>query len=78
MWNITSSLDVREFAGMKPRIKELIVAKDLKQKDVAKELGVSAQQLSNWVKGVSYPRFETAFKLAKLLGCKVDDLYKGE
>lgn len=63
---------------MKPRIKELIVAKDLKQKNVAKELGVTPQQLSNWVKGVSYPRFETAYKLAKLLDCKLDDLYKEE
>ncbi|TYS91884.1 helix-turn-helix transcriptional regulator [Rossellomorea aquimaris] len=63
---------------MKPRIKELIVARDLKQKDVAMELGVTPQQLSNWVKGVSYPRMKQAFKLAKFLECKVDDLYVGD
>jgi putative transcriptional regulator len=73
--NINNSLDIREFVGMKPQIKKLIVAKGMKQKDVAKEIGVSSQQLSNWINGVSYPRFEAAYRLAKVLGCKLDDLY---
>lgn len=63
---------------MKPQIKKLIVEKGMKQKDVAKEIGVSSQQLSNWVTGESYPRMKQAFKLAEFLGCKVDDLYRNE
>ena len=60
---------------MKSQIKQIIVNKGLKQKDVAELIGVTSQQLSNWINGSSYPRLEKAFELAKLLDVKVDDLY---
>jgi DNA-binding XRE family transcriptional regulator len=41
-----------------------------------KELDVSANTLSNWSTGKSIPSLEKAFKLADLLGVKVDDLYE--
>lgn len=41
-----------------------------------KELGISANTLSNWSTGKSIPSLDKAFKLADLLGVKVDDLYE--
>lgn len=40
-----------------------------------KQLNVSANTLSNWSTGKRKPSIENAFELAKLLDCKVDDLY---
>lgn len=61
---------------MKSRIGELIDEAGYKKKYIAKELNVSPTQLSNWISGRSYPTIEKAFKLAKLLNKKVDDLYE--
>jgi transcriptional regulator with XRE-family HTH domain len=61
---------------MESQIKQLIVAKRLSQKEVAKAIGVTDQRLSNWINDVSYPRFKEAHKLAKYLGCSMDDLYE--
>ncbi len=61
---------------MKSRIGELIDAAGYKKKYIAKELNVSPTQLSNWISGRSFPTVEKAFKLAKILGAKVDDLYE--
>ncbi|MED1419001.1 helix-turn-helix transcriptional regulator [Bacillus smithii] len=63
---------------MKSRIGELIDEAGYKKKYIAKELNVSPTQLSNWISGRSYPTIEKAFKLAKLLNKKVDDLYEEE
>ncbi|MED4017013.1 helix-turn-helix transcriptional regulator [Sutcliffiella cohnii] len=41
---------------------------------IAGKLGVSKKQVWNWRKGYSFPTFEKAFLLAKILSCKVDDL----
>lgn len=43
-----------------------------------KELEVSANTLSNWSTGKSIPSLEKAYKLADLLGVRVDDLYERE
>lgn len=48
----------------------------MKQQDLSEKLGVTKQTMNAWVNGRSMPTLETAFKLANLLGCKVDDLYK--
>jgi putative transcriptional regulator len=61
---------------MKSRIGVLIDAAGYKKKYIAKELEVSPTQLSNWISGRSYPTLEKAFKLATILGVKVDDLYE--
>lgn len=60
---------------MKSMIGELIDKKGYKKKYIAAELDVTPTQLSNWIGGRSYPTIEKAFKLADLLGVKVDDLY---
>jgi putative transcriptional regulator len=61
---------------MRSKIGERIDEQGYKRKFVAEKMGVSPNQLSNWVTGKSYPTTEKLFKLAKVLQCKVDDLYE--
>ena len=61
---------------MKSRIDEIIKMRGYKKKYVAEQIGVSANQLSNWIAGKNYPTLDKAFKLAEFLGVKVDDLYE--
>ncbi|MGV3465259.1 MAG: helix-turn-helix transcriptional regulator [Heyndrickxia sp.] len=63
---------------MKSRIGELIEAAGYKKKYIAKELDVTPTQLSNWISGRSNPPIEKAFKLAKMLAVKIDELYEWE
>ncbi|MGG4200755.1 helix-turn-helix transcriptional regulator [Peribacillus frigoritolerans] len=63
---------------MKCLIGEIIKEKGLKSKYVAEKIGVSSQQISNWINMRNYPTIDNAFKLAKLLGVKVDDLYEDD
>ncbi|MEH7355680.1 helix-turn-helix transcriptional regulator [Neobacillus drentensis] len=61
---------------LKPKIRVKLAELELKQSDIYKEFEVTQKQFSNWVTGTSAPRLELAFKLAKRLGCKVDDLWE--
>ncbi|MED3549942.1 helix-turn-helix transcriptional regulator [Cytobacillus praedii] len=45
---------------------------------IAKQLNVSKKTIYNLKKGLSYPTFEKAFILARILNCKVDDLAEVE
>lgn len=56
------------------RIGEKIEESGLRDDFIAKKLSVSRKTIYNLKKGLSYPTFEKAFILAKILGCKVDDL----
>lgn len=47
----------------------------MQQTILSQELRVTKQTVNAWVKGKSVPSLETAFKIAKLLNCKVDDLF---
>ncbi|MCJ7988974.1 helix-turn-helix domain-containing protein [Priestia sp. OVS21] len=46
------------------------------KKHVAKKVGVSPTQLSNWIAVNNYPGADKLFMLAKVLNRKVDDLYE--
>ncbi|WP_447579936.1 helix-turn-helix transcriptional regulator [Acinetobacter baumannii] len=61
---------------MKNRIDELIKEKGYMKKYVAQKVGITPNQLSNWLAGKSYPPLDKAYILADLLGVKVDDLYE--
>ncbi len=61
---------------MKCKIGEIIEARGYLKKFIAKQMDVSPTQLSNWISGRSYPPMDKAFKLAKVLNVKVDDLYE--
>lgn len=61
---------------MKSKIGEIIEEKGYKKKYVAEQIGVSANQLSNWITGKNYPTVDKAFRLAEVLGVSVEDLYE--
>lgn len=63
---------------MKSKIGYWIEEKGYRKKYIAKKLEVTPNQISNWINGRSHPTIEKAFKLANLLGVKVDDLYERE
>lgn len=54
---------------------ELRNGKKIENRELAEMVGVTQQQFSNWVNDRGWPRMDKAYKLAKVLGCKVDDLY---
>lgn len=61
---------------LESKIRVKLAEQKRKQKDFAKELGVKPQTLSGWVKeNGNKPSLEQAFKIAKILECKVDDLW---
>lgn len=61
---------------MKSRIGYWIEERGYMKKYIAKQLDITPTQLSNWISGKSSPTIEKAFKLADLLGVKVDELYE--
>lgn len=63
---------------LKSNIGILLKNSPLKREYLMKELNVSANTLSNWSTGKRKPSIDNAFLLAKLLNCKVDDLYTFE
>jgi DNA-binding XRE family transcriptional regulator len=60
---------------LKSRIKIRLAELEIKQQELSDKLGVTKQTMSLWVNGKSMPTLETAFKIAKLLDCKLDELY---
>lgn len=63
---------------LKSKIGILLRTSKYRREYIQKELGISANTLSNWATGKTYPTVDKAFRLAKLLGVKVDDLYEEE
>lgn len=61
---------------MKSLIGEMIDKRGYKRKFVAEKMGITQDQLSNWVTGKSFPTVKKLFLLAKFLDCKVDELYE--
>lgn len=60
---------------MKSRIRVRLAELDIKQQELCEKLGVSKQTMSMWVNNKSTPTLETAFKIAHILNCRVDDLF---
>lgn len=61
-----------------PNLRVLIAQKNIKQKELAEIIGVDPFSVSRWVNGAAIPPLETAYKLAIILECKVDDLWLPE
>jgi putative transcriptional regulator len=66
---------ITEVYSMKSNIGELIKKSPYKREYFMQQLGVSANTISSWSTGKNIPSLDKAFKLADILGCKVDDLY---
>lgn len=60
---------------MKSKVKVFTDKSGYKKSFIAEQLGVSVKQLRNYESGHSLIPIDKAFKLAKLLDCKVDELY---
>lgn len=56
------------------KIGDKIEESGLRDDYIADKLKVSKKTVYNLKKGLSYPTFEKTFILAKVLGCKADDL----
>ncbi|MFY0758716.1 helix-turn-helix transcriptional regulator [Metabacillus dongyingensis] len=61
---------------LKSNIAELLKKSPYKREHIQKKLNISANTLSNWARGNTKPNAEDLFRLAKVLGVKVDDLYE--
>lgn len=61
---------------MQLKIDEMILKSGLKKGYIANELGINPVTLSNYISGKRKISLELAVKLAEILHCKVDDLYK--
>lgn len=58
------------------KIKLLRRKRKLTQLQLANELNVSAQAVSKWEKGLSYPDIETIIKISEFFGVTTDYLLK--
>lgn len=61
--------------NLRCNIGEIIIKNGYKKGYVAQQIGVSGQQMSNWIVQRSYPTADNLFKLAAFLKVKVDELY---
>lgn len=57
------------------RIKELRMARNMTQDELAKRLDISRTTVTMWEKGSAFPRAELLPKLARVLNCKIDELF---
>ncbi|WP_163102241.1 helix-turn-helix domain-containing protein [Peribacillus alkalitolerans] len=63
---------------MKCNIDKLIKERGFKKQFIAQQLEITAKQLRNYELMESYIPIPKAYKLAKILNVKVDDLYEVE
>lgn len=59
-------------------LKELRAAKGLSLSALGSELGVTKQAVYKWENGIAWPDAPMLPKLAKVLGCTIDDLFREE
>lgn len=62
--------------SLKDKLKELRTARNLTQEEVAEYLGVSAQTVSKWERGLSAPDIMLLPKIALLCQCSIDSLFE--
>lgn len=60
------------------KLKEARMKAGLKQEELAKQLGVSRQTVSNWENDRSYPDLGSAVKLSNLYGQSLDEMLKDD
>lgn len=57
------------------RIKEMREAANLQQKQLAVHMAVNQSAVSNWETEVALPKARDLPRLARVLGCSIDDLF---
>ena len=63
---------------LRSRIGELLRVSKYRREYIQNKLGVTANTLSNWSTGKTYPTIDKAYILAELLEVKLEDLYEVE
>ena len=66
--------NIEKFNIMKERLNELRIEKNLTQKAVADELGISHQAYQAYEAGISVPTLDNFLKLIALFDCSADYL----
>jgi putative transcriptional regulator len=61
---------------LRSRIGELLRVSKYRREYIQNKLGITANTLSNWSTGKTYPTIDKAFLLAELLEVKLEDLYE--
>nr|DAZ78888.1 MAG TPA: Repressor protein CI [Caudoviricetes sp.] len=57
------------------KLKKLRTDRDLKQIELAKEIGVTKQTMSCYELGVIKPSLDKAKKIADFFGCSIEDIF---
>lgn len=60
---------------LKSRLKDVLKERGLKQSWVAEQMGIAPTIISRWANDRGKLSVEKLFELARVIGCKVDDLY---
>lgn len=53
-------------------------AAGLSQEELARRIGCDRTSVTKWETGMAYPAADKLPKIAAVLGCTIDDLYKAE
>jgi len=60
------------------KLSKILKQRGIKQKYIAKKLGVSETSISNWVRGNHIPQPKYILKLTLLLNVSLEDLINGD
>lgn len=60
------------------KLEEKRKEKGLSQAALAKELNVDQSTVCLWEKGKTFPRVDVAIRLAEMLGCSLEDIYRSK
>ncbi len=67
--NMETNMELKE---IQKRLREVIANSGIPQKEIAKQIGVSAQTVSKYMRVDVFPALDTLAKLCKLLDVKSD------
>jgi len=56
---------------LKTKLKEILAHTDLSQGEIARQIGVHRQQITNWKNGTIKIPFERLEQICKLVGCEI-------
>ncbi len=56
-------------------LKNILIGKGIKESWLAKQLGVTNQAVTNWVKEYSFPRRKNLKGISKILSVTVDEIF---
>lgn len=62
--------------GLIENIEAFLKREDMNQKTFAELIGVSDAALCQFLRGTRQPSFVTGMRIAEVIGCKPEDLYK--